>query len=304
MLETLEAVLQQTHPDVEVIVVDDGSTDNTAAVLEPFVTNGRIRYLTQPNQGLGKSRNNGLAVARGKYICFLDDDDLWPEDKLSWQVNAFEQAGPDCVCVYGYNIQFGEGMETTAPPKSIAPSGQVLYLYCSENFIHSVGQTMLLTEAVRSVGGFDPEVYGVEDWDMWLKLAMRGTFRYEPRLALKYRVHPNSMSRQGEKMYRGMVKLAEKHCRDNSDREMVARLRGLISITEFEFSRTAVLSYISMERTAIELKDGGQQGAALKVLLRGAWESPELLRIRRFRRLLFATMIPAGIKGRVMRKSS
>jgi glycosyltransferase involved in cell wall biosynthesis len=85
ILRTLDSVFAQTRGDYEIIVVNDGSPDDTKTVLTPLVDAGRIRYVEQPNGGQSQARNRGLELARGKYIAFLDDDDLWPPDKLEWQ---------------------------------------------------------------------------------------------------------------------------------------------------------------------------------------------------------------------------
>src|SRR3954471_16219960 len=84
--ETLQSVFAQTFTDFEVIVVNDGSPDNTTAVLQPWVASGRIRYLEQPNAGQSAARNAGIRLARGEFVALLDDDDLWPADKLAIQV--------------------------------------------------------------------------------------------------------------------------------------------------------------------------------------------------------------------------
>src|ERR1700719_2929443 len=86
VLDAIESVFAQTFTDYEVIVVNDGSPDDTASVLAPLASAGRIRYLEQANAGQGAARNRGIAQARGEFIALLDDDDRWPADKLEWQV--------------------------------------------------------------------------------------------------------------------------------------------------------------------------------------------------------------------------
>ncbi len=85
--QTLESVFSQTFRDFEVIVVNDGSPDRTAEVVAPFVANGKIRYFSQRNAGQAAARNRGASEARGKFFAFLDDDDVWPPEKLEWQVS-------------------------------------------------------------------------------------------------------------------------------------------------------------------------------------------------------------------------
>ena len=105
VLESLASVFGQTYRSFEVIVVNDGSPDNTAEVLKPLVEAGRIYYIEQPNAGQASARNRGFASARGEYIAFLDDDDLWPADKLSWQVGVLK-AEPDLGLIAGRAVLF------------------------------------------------------------------------------------------------------------------------------------------------------------------------------------------------------
>ncbi|HUO36169.1 MAG TPA: glycosyltransferase family A protein, partial [Candidatus Acidoferrum sp.] len=95
----IDSALGQTISDLEVIVVDDGSSDNTAKVLqEAYGT--RIRYFAQQNQGASAARNKGMAEARGEWIAFLDSDDFWEKEKLEWQLKTVEQFAPDCGVCY------------------------------------------------------------------------------------------------------------------------------------------------------------------------------------------------------------
>src|SRR5262245_5620608 len=86
LLATLKSVFAQSFTDHEIILVDDGSPDNTAHVVRPLVEAGQVRYLEQPHRGPAAARNRGIREARGEFIAMLDDDDLWPPEKLQWQV--------------------------------------------------------------------------------------------------------------------------------------------------------------------------------------------------------------------------
>src|SRR5439155_3912895 len=109
VLETLESVFAQTLADREIIVINDGSPDDTAEVLRPLAASGRIRYIQQANAGPSEARNRGLAEARGRFVAFLDDDDLWPADKLAWQVEALQHA-PEAALIYGrYEAFYPDG---------------------------------------------------------------------------------------------------------------------------------------------------------------------------------------------------
>src|SRR4051794_36269759 len=103
--EALDSVLAQTFKDFELIVVDDGSTDDTEEVLRPYVERRGVRFLPQANQGPAAARNRGIEAARGKYVAFLDSDDLWLPIKLSVQIPRME-AHPEAVMSYGNVLNF------------------------------------------------------------------------------------------------------------------------------------------------------------------------------------------------------
>lgn len=208
ILSTLESVFAQSFTSYEIIIINDGSPDDTAAFLKPLADAGRIRYFEQRNSGQASARNHGVAEARGKYLAFLDDDDLWPPDKLKWQV-AHLDSRDKCVLVYGLGRNLGS--EDDIFPAYEAPSGDVRRRFAEENHIRSPGVTLIRTEALRAVGGFDEAIWGVDDWDLYLRLACVGEFSFAPQLALFYRMHESNASRDILRLYKNALLLCEKH---------------------------------------------------------------------------------------------
>ena len=198
VLQTLDSVFAQTFTDFEIIVVNDGSSDDTAARLRPLAETGRIRYLEQPNAGHAAARNRGLAEVRGEFVAFLDDDDLWPLDKLAWQV-AILREEPGVDVVYGQRtIMDGDG---EPHPGEHAPEGEVLAQFASQGWIQSPGQVLIRRTALTRTGGFDPAFWGTEDWDLWLRLARSSRFRYRARPALIYRRHATNTTNNFLRMW-------------------------------------------------------------------------------------------------------
>src|SRR6266480_1305076 len=157
--QTLESVFSQTFTDFEVIVVNDGSPDHTSEVVAPFVANGKVRYFAQQNSGQAAARNRGAAEAQGKFFAFLDDDDLWPSDKLAWQVKYLE-TNPGVSVVAGWCEDFrgkipGLGVER---PFASGPKGSVDLMVLVRVPITSPGQTLIYSDLFRELGGFDPNV--------------------------------------------------------------------------------------------------------------------------------------------------
>jgi glycosyltransferase involved in cell wall biosynthesis len=212
VVKALESVLVQAYPRLEIIVVNDGSPDDTEAVLNPYIAANRIHYVRQENQGQASARNLGIRMAHGKYIALLDDDDYWPEGKLAWQVAALD-SNPSAVLVYGYTSFFGDTQLTNVWPMSDkeAPRGDVrraFYKYC---WLRSPGQSLIRADVLREEEGFDAAIWGTDDYDLYIRLAKRGPFLYEHRPALCYRIHTGSASRNYWRMYENGMKVLRKH---------------------------------------------------------------------------------------------
>ncbi|MBC8103287.1 MAG: glycosyltransferase family 2 protein, partial [Cytophagales bacterium] len=212
-------VFAQTFTDFEVIVVNDGSPDDTREVLRPLAEAGKIRYIEQKNGGHGAARNRGVTEARGEYVAFLDDDDLWPPDKLQWQV-ALMDTDPETVLVYGATTFFHEEKTATGPVpqegKTVpdggdGPSGHVWDIFAQQNYIQSPGATLIRTATFREIGGFDTRIWGTDDFDLYIRLAKKGAFRYQNRRALLYRTHPDNESKNVGRMYRNAAAVRRKH---------------------------------------------------------------------------------------------
>ena len=137
ILDTLNSVFTQTFTDYELLLVNDGSPDDTQAAVKSIVEERGIRYFEQPNAGMAPARNVGLSHARGEFIALLDDDDLWPPDKLEWQVEAL-RANPDAVMVYGGMRALDAADEVSLDPGPDAPTGSIRELLLRRNRIWSL----------------------------------------------------------------------------------------------------------------------------------------------------------------------
>ncbi len=198
VLATLESVFAQTFTDYEVIVVNDGSPDGTAERLRPLADAGRIHYVEQANAGQAAARNRGLAEASGEFIAFLDDDDLWPPDKLAWQVEAL-RADPG-VCLIAGSARVFQHDDQEICHWNREAGDLTLERLCESNPMTSPGQTLIRRPALAAVGGLREAVWGADDWDLYFRLARRGRLVIRDRTALHYRVHAANASRQILKM--------------------------------------------------------------------------------------------------------
>jgi glycosyltransferase involved in cell wall biosynthesis len=184
--ETLRSVQAQTYRNIEILVVDDGSTDDTAAIAARF----GVRCLTQPNQGQAAARNAGIRAANGRYIALLDADDLWEPEKLQLQVALLEQTGLAWAYCDGYDFDSDTG-QTSYQFSQVYTlhTGHILRPLLLIDFI--VAATPLIRRDVfDAVGGFDesPLLRRREDWDMWLRIAAHYPIGLVARPLVRYRV--------------------------------------------------------------------------------------------------------------------
>ena len=192
---TIQSVLAQTYTSYEVIVVNDGSPDTPALerALAPF--RDRITYLVQENGGISAARNAALSVARGRYIALLDSDDAWEPDYLAVQVAALE-ADPSLAVVYPNALFVGDHPHAGRTYMDLCPSSgpvtfQALLTQRCQVFISA----LIRRTAIERVGGFDPELRSVEDFDLWLRMIAAGErIGYHDRVLVRFLKRRDSLS--------------------------------------------------------------------------------------------------------------
>jgi glycosyltransferase involved in cell wall biosynthesis len=184
---TVDSVLAQTFPDWELLLVDDGSTDDTPQVAQSY-GDPRIRYIRQENRGHSAARNHGLAVAQGEYIAYLDHDDRWWPDKLRLQV-AYLDAHPEAGVVYGRFRRIDEAGRDLGLGGWHEAAGWIYEeLLAESNFLGTMSLPLIRTELVRQVGGFNPRMDTADDLDLFLRLARITPFGLIPEVLLDYNV--------------------------------------------------------------------------------------------------------------------
>lgn len=215
--QAVRSALDQTYGNREVIVVDDGSTDDTKAVLSQFA--GQVRYLYQENGGTSAARNTGIRAAQGAFICFLDADDLWASNKLELQA-AFLLEHRDIGLVSGRHENFRDGgaphtpfVATQDPARSAArtfPCPAAFLELIRSNFI-PVNTVMVRKECFEKVGLFDLNLMVAEDWDMWIRISAHFSIASLPWVMAKRRLHDSNMSSDPERMAYSRIKIVEKN---------------------------------------------------------------------------------------------
>jgi glycosyltransferase involved in cell wall biosynthesis len=211
----IDSVLQQTQADFELIIVDDGSTDETASRVQPFLRDKRIRLISQPNLGPAAARNAALTQARGRYVSLLDSDDLWLPRYLEMMAATLDADATAAVAYISnawilddatQRIRRAKRVQAVSPrhPTAITERPQEFFrlLLKRGNFVF-VGVTMH-SSVLDHVGTFREELRGPEDYELWLRVAWRGyrLVRCPSKLAI-YRETPGQLSADPRRLLRG-----------------------------------------------------------------------------------------------------
>ena len=224
--KTIESALHQDLPadEFEIIVVDDGSTDDTFAVLEAaYAHNPRVRLFSTPNGGVARARNFGLEQARGEFIAYLDHDDLWLPQKLRLQREAFHLRPKVGVVYCDWRVVDEGGLELSAQhqqsieswwkAKEGDVSSWILLPHINQfprNPITSMTIPMIRTQSLRDIGGFDETTVPSDDWDAWIRLSFRVHFAFVPEV-LAYYVHHNAQQhRNADKSVKSWIVVCKK----------------------------------------------------------------------------------------------
>ena len=234
--DAVQSVLAQTFPDFELILIDDGSTDDTKTILEPY--RDRLQYIYQDNRGLYPARNEGIRAARGRYVAFLDSDDLWCPGKLDAQVRLLD-AHPDFGAVHTDSAvidPLGNVIETSANRNRQTTNGMVFEEFF-QNYMSVIldSSVMIRRSCFDAIGLFDETCPTVEAYGFFLRLAWRYPIYFLPEPLVTYRRTPGGLSRRSA--------LENVRCREeiltrfiDQHEEFFAQHRGLLETKWHRFA--------------------------------------------------------------------
>lgn len=287
----LESVITQAFEDWRIILVDDGSTDNTEEVVKPFLDRlgSRIRYVRQENRGLPAARNAAIRASDSEFLALLDADDVWLPCRLSASLKLMAER-PQAGVTYGLvTIIDPEGKigETLEGNKKHAEGRIAPYIYMRTVELPCPTVTFR-RRCVDEVGVFDESMRATEDRDLWLRIALRYEVAFVPEVLAYYRRSPNSMSTDGKRMLLAQLQFIRKHygsegCGLQRRQASLARsykqyaenlkARGLMSAALRSSLRALALYPLSVDcyRTAISLflnwtgvRRGGEDASHVK----------------------------------------
>jgi len=206
--ETIESVFSQTFPDLELVVINDGSQDKTLEVVSS-IQDPRLKVFSYPNAGVAASRNRGFLHSSGQFIAFLDADDLWTADKLEAQLKALQE-NPEAGVAYSWSNFISESNQILQAGRRLTWNGNVYSKILVINFLEHGSNPLIRREALEVVGGFEESLPPADDWDMWIRLAAKYPFVVVTAPQILYRVSTSSQSTNVVKLEAACLQVIER----------------------------------------------------------------------------------------------
>lgn len=197
LADAIKSVLNQTYKKFELLIIDDGSTDNTKELCANY-PDPRVKYFYQENTGVSVARNNGIQKSSGEFICFLDDDDMWLEEKLEKQIKL-SQKKDFGLSFTSLEIISQDGQRTGAVGGKNA-TGNVFEEMLVANLVNCTSSVMVPRGVLEEIGFFKEHLAYAEDYDLWLRIAKKYPLHSIPEVLVLYRKHENNVSKKLDKI--------------------------------------------------------------------------------------------------------
>jgi len=230
--DALDSVLKQTYDNYEIIIIDDGSTDNTDKIIQTYLPNDKIHYIKIKHSGLAAvARNQGIKVSRGSYIAFLDADDTWSPNKLKEQIELFDD---HTALVYSDGEFIDQNRKYSARVKF--HQGIVFDKLILKNFI-ATSSVVVKKTILDKVGLFseNPKLKVGEDYDLWLRISQKYSIDYSSKNLFGHRIYHESVTGNKKKAYQSLSYLFKKWLR-----------KDLNFIEKFLFMLALILNYLKI----------------------------------------------------------
>lgn len=231
--KSIESVLYQDYSDWELLIVDDGSTDQTVAYITPFLSDERIILISQQNQGVSAARNRGLSKAQGQYVAFLDADDYWSPGWLTTALTLLEEDQTADGVVGSWQYVGEDGLPLSRSPIFIKPENLQAQSLVLGNPI-SPSSVVLRTRCIDRTEGFDPTVAIGEDWLLWLQILMHGGKLIPLSTPLgNVRLHDSNSMKKLERVRQDLPRVVQRVFNDNTalltgDGQLIAQAYSLV----------------------------------------------------------------------------
>ncbi len=224
--EALRSALAQSYPKVEVVVVDDGSTDSSAEIARRFP----VRYIRQENRGLCEARNRGIRESKGSYLVFLDADDRLKPQAIATGLGALALR-PDCAMTVGDHVFIAANGSYLANSTKEDPLDSHYEALLKSNFIEMISSVLFRRSIFDEVGGFDATLRVAEDYELYLRIARTWPIFCHPAVIAEYRMHGANTSRDSELMLTTTLQVLKSQARylDNDSGRLIAFREGVRS---------------------------------------------------------------------------
>lgn len=279
--ETLESVFSQTYDDFEVIVVDDGSTDDPKEDLAPF--RDKIKFIRQKNSGCpAGAKNTGVRQAKGEYLAFLDQDDLWKKDKLQKQIDLFKKDQETLAVASNVGIIDGFGksiIEKVWPNPEIWKNADIREKLSQGNIILTSSSVMIRRNFIEKYGFFNEKLLITDDFDMWYRVSRMGKLMLMPEVLTYWRMHSSNTSKMSEKTRVDTAMYYEELVKDNT----LSKEEKVIASEWLKTMKIRLANYYLMVGRSSEAlsiyKKYGSESRAVNVILKMYRLSPFLAKI-------------------------
>ena len=284
---TLTSLREQTFIEWEAILVDDGSTDNTAERVRPFLDDERFTYVRQPNRGIAAARNRGISAARGSWVALLDHDDRWKPEKLARQLDAASRHGWQIVCSDALVVRDSESARRDGSQPALYseylldeqrralarpddPSADLFAHLIRMNFL--CASTVLIRRSLFAEHGLlDPTVAPADDYDMWLRCMPRASIGYVPQPLVEYVLHESNHSWKSIEMRTAAIRVLYRtldRCRGDEPRVRACQHSLTVHYAVLFQDLVRTRAYPSVAEQALRLGVTGIDGLRI---LRRSW---------------------------------
>ena len=285
---TLDSLQAQTYTNWESILIDDGCTDDTVQVVQPYLADSRFRLIQQDNRGIAGARNTGIKDARGEWICLLDHDDLWLPTKLEKQLDYAHEHNLDLLCTDAFIVTeserwvYSRGFADIAAAVQRAPTDPTVDVFeqgIRLDFL-CASSVMLKRSLLEKHGLFDPEAVPSDDYDMWLRCMADARTGFVAEPLIEYIVHASNYSRNEIRMIEKTIYVLQRHRKRHKENPL--RLK------QFDDSLAIQFDFLFQRLVA-----SGSWFDAVKRLLKVAKDGPGLVPI-----LYRVVLMPPIIRAR------
>lgn len=220
---TLDSIGRQSHPKLDIVVVDDESTDGSVAIVDQKIRQDRrVRLVRQNNAGVAAARNTGAAATAAAYLAFVDADDLWAPTKIEFQLDALRLGGPSVGLAYCWFASIDQHDRVVSFGPQPLVEGDAMKSLCAANWIGNGSSLLMRRTAFEKAGGYDPtlrarQAQGAEDLLMCFRVAEHAGFAVVPRYFVGYRATPGNMSSDSLQMFRSTELVLDEYRRKHPE---------------------------------------------------------------------------------------